>query len=282
MLTCAQCHVTYFVPRKKDKKVAGDITLPWTGAKWGDISIELIVKDLLKDYKRIEWKQKVTGFDMPFIRHPEFEMFTKSSTHYNAGLACPDCHMPYKRSGSYKISTHDVTSPVKMNFEACAQCHTEAADWLKKQVFTIQERTLSLMNRAGYASATAAKLFEKVHYTQKQKKIDKKLYDTAKKSYMEGYIRLNFVGAENSMGFHNSTEAARILADSLAYSNKSESLLRQILVKSGVDVPEKIKLNLKKYLNGRGKKKLNFKPDQEFKDPYGTQNNFTDRKTLGI
>ncbi len=283
MLACAQCHVTYFVPRTPDKKVAGDVTLPWTGSKWGDISIENIIRDLLTDTKRIEWKQKVTGFDMPFIRHPEFELFSRGSTHFNAGLACPDCHMPYRRSGSYKISDHNVTSPVKMNFIACAQCHTESADWIKKQLFTIQERTASMLNRAGYAVATVARLFEIVHENQaKGAKIDQMLYNRAKESYMQGALRLNFISAENSMGFHNPTEAARILADSAAYANRAESLLRQALTGAGVAVPEKINLDLRRYLTNRGKNKRNFMPNQEFKDPFGTQDYFTPGDVKGL
>lgn len=283
MLACAQCHITYYVPRTPEKKVAGDVTLPWTGSKWGNISIENIIKDLLTDTKRIEWKQKVTGFDMPFIRHPEFELFTKGSTHFNAGLSCPDCHMPYRRSGSYKISDHNVTSPVKMDFVACAQCHTEKADWLKKQLFTTQERTVSMQSRAGYAVATVARLSEIVHENQgKGKNIDQGVYARAKDAYMQGALRLNFISAENSMGFHNPTETARILSDSLAFANNAESMLRQALTGAGIAVPDKINLDLGKYLSNRGKNKRNFVPNQEFKDPYGTQDYFTPKDVKGL
>jgi len=282
-ISCAQCHISYYVPRDKQGKVAGDIAVPWTGGKWGDISIETIVKDLMTDYKREEWTQKVTGFRMPYIRHPEFEMFTMGSVHWNANIACADCHMPYKRVGAYKISDHDVTSPLKAGLKSCNQCHTESATWLKKQVLTIQDRTISLLNRAGYATATAAKLFEMIHKEQvKGKRFDSSLYNKAKNFYKKAFLRVNFVGAENSTGFHNPTEAARILGDALAYANKTESMLRQMLTKSGVNVPEIINLELKKYLANRGKKKLGFKSNQEFKDPYNTQKEFLPDKFKGL
>lgn len=282
-LACAQCHITYYVPRTPDKKVNGDTVLPWTGAKWGNISIEHIIKDLLKDTQRIEWTQNVTGFDMPFIRHPEFEMFSKSSVHFNAGLSCADCHMPYERVGSYKVSNHDVTSPLKQDLVACAQCHTDSSDWLREQLLETQKRTVSLLLRAGYANATAAKLFEMTHKHQAAGgKIDQNLYAKAKESYMQGFLRLNFMTAENSMGFHNPTESGRILGDSLAYASKSEALLRQLLVKAGINVPEKINLELNNYLSNRGKNKLNFRSAQEFKDPYGTQDYFTPNAVKGL
>ncbi len=282
-LACAQCHITYYVPRDEKKKVVADVELPWNGGRWGAISIEVIIKNLLIDHRRQEWTQKVTGFNMPFIRHPEFELFTKGSVHANAGLSCADCHMPYQRTGSYKISNHDVTSPVKQDFVACGQCHTESAEWLRKQLFTIQERTVSMINRAGYATATAAKLFEITHENQKKGvAVDKDMYNRAKESYMNAFLRLNFIAAENSMGFHNSTETARVLSDSLAFANHTESLLRQALAKGGVRVPEKINLDLKKYQSNRGIHKLNFMPDQEFKDPYGTQDYFTPKDVKGL
>jgi len=277
-MACAQCHMTYYVPRTKNKKVAGDVMPPWTGGKWGNIPIEVIAKDLFTNYKRIEWKQKTTGFNMPYIRHPEFEVFTRNSVHFNAGLSCADCHMPYKRSGSYKISDHDVTSPLKTDLRACAQCHTESAGWLKKQVTAIQDRVVSLQIRAGYSVATCAKLFEMLHKKQKsQAEKNTVLYKKAKELYMQAFIRLNFISAENSTGFHNPTEATRVLGDSVAFAGKSEALLRQILTKKGVNVPIKINLELNKYLNNRGKHKMMFKKKQEVKDPFGLQGQFTQR-----
>jgi nitrite reductase (cytochrome c-552) len=280
---CAQCHITYYVPRDKDKKVNADVNLPWTGAKWGGITIEHIVKDLLSDISRIEWKQEVTGFDMPFIRHPEFELFTNKSTHFNAGVSCADCHMPYTRTGAYKISDHDVTSPLKREMRACVQCHTESSEWLREQVNTTQDRTTSLLLRGGYGTAVAAKLFELTHkHEAAGKKFDRAMYDAAKKNYMEAFLRVVFIGAENSTGFHNPSEAMRVLGDAVAFASKSENLLRQMLTKAGVDVPVDLNLELAKYLNGRGKHKLNFKADQEVKDPFGTQDRFTPKQSRGI
>jgi nitrite reductase (cytochrome c-552) len=286
---CAQCHVTYIVPKDANMKSAG-LFFPWQGSKPGDISIENIIKVIKKDpsvYQSElgtgEWVQKVTGFKVAFIRHPEYEFFTRNSVHSNAGVACADCHMPYIRVGANKISEHDVTSPLKKNMQACQQCHTESPEWLKNQVTAIQDRTVSLMLRSGYATATAAKLFEKVHQAQKDgKTIDQKLYDQAKDLYLEALYRVIFINAENSVGFHNPSEAGRILGDATAMAGKSEALLRQILTQAGVAVPANVNLELDKYLNKRGKKPLNFMPGQEFKDPFGVQEKLTPRPSLGI
>jgi nitrite reductase (cytochrome c-552) len=63
----------------------------------------------------------------------------------------------------------------------------------------------------------------------------------------------------------------RIAGDATTFGFKAEVLLRDAMAKAGVAVPEKIDLELPKYLNNRGDKKLNFRPEQELKDPFGTQ-----------
>ena len=269
-LVCAQCHVTYNIPKADGKSVS--VYFPWQGSTWGDISVENIIKQIRTDQSVGEWTQAVTGYKMPFMRHPEFELFSRSSVHWMAGVACADCHMPYTKVGSNKVSDHRVTSPLKNDLKACQQCHTETPEWLRNQVTAIQDRVASMMIRSGYATATAAKLIEKVHGLQAQgKEIDQQLYAQAKDFYMEAFLRSLYIGAENSVGFHNPTEAMRILGDSTGFAMKAEALLRQALTKAGEDVPLMVNLELDKYLTERGKKKLMLQKDVEFKDPFGVQ-----------
>ena len=156
---CAQCHVTYSIPKDKEMHSTG-VFFPWQGSKWGNITIENIIKKLRSDPSYGEWKQNVTGFKMAFIRHPEFELFSNNSVHWKAGASCADCHMPYTKVGVHKVSDHRVMSPLANDMRACTQCHTESTEWLQGQVTTIQDRTVALMLRSGYATATVAKLFE--------------------------------------------------------------------------------------------------------------------------
>lgn len=270
-MVCAQCHVTYSIPKDQDMHSTG-VFFPWQGSTLGNISAENIIKKIRSDPSYGEWKQTVTGFKLAFIRHPEYELFSNNSVHWKAGAACADCHMPYTKVGSAKVSDHRIMSPLKNDMKACMQCHTESIDWLKGQVFAIQDRTTSLMVRAGYATATVAKLFEKANAAQESgKMIDKALYDKAKNFYEEAFYRVVYIGAENSVGFHNPTEAQRNLGDAVAYAGKAEGLLRQALAKAGIDTPVTVNLELEKYLVGRGKKKLAFDRKVEFKDPYGIQ-----------
>jgi nitrite reductase (cytochrome c-552) len=184
--------------------------------------------------------------------------------------------MPYTKVGSNKVSDHRVTSPLKNDLKACQQCHSETPEWLRNQVIAIQDRTASMMIRSGYATAVTAKLIERVHALQAEgRNIDMKLYEQAKDFYMEAFLRTLYVGAENSVGFHNPTEAMRILGDSTAFATKAEGLLRQALTKAGEEVPMTVNLELDKYLDERGKKKLTRQEGVEFKDPFGVEDKLT-------
>jgi nitrite reductase (cytochrome c-552) len=281
ILVCAQCHVTYNIPKNANMQSVG-LEHPYEGSSWGNISIENIIKLIKKNAHWGEWKQEVTGFKVGFLRHPEFEFFTRQSVHFNAGLACADCHMPYKRVGSFKISDHNVMSPLKDDLFACLKCHPQSKERLVKQVKEIQDRTLSLLLKAGYHEALVAKLFECVHSQYKDTLAGDPLYVQAKDFYLEALYRLIFMGAENSIGFHNPEEAGRILGDSIGFSTKAEGLLRQLLAKKGVDVGNSINLELAKYLNNRGEHKLMFKHEQEFKDPFGIVEKTVPRNSLGL
>jgi len=266
-LVCAQCHVTYSIPKDKEMKSVG-VFFPWQGSRWGNITVENIIRNIRSDPANGEWTQSVTGFPMGFIRHPEFEFFSNNSVHWRVRVACSDCHMPFVTVGTRKISDHRITSPLKNDLKACEQCHIASKEWLRKQVYAIQDRTISGFIRAGYATATVAKLFELTHGKQAAgKQIDKTLYDQAKHHYLEAFYRVVFIGAENSVGFHNPADAMRILNDAASNAAKADALLRQALAKAGVPVPRKIDLKLAKYLDKRGQKKLMFKPELQIKDP---------------
>jgi nitrite reductase (cytochrome c-552) len=273
-LVCAQCHVTYNIPKDKEMHSVG-LFFPWQNSKWGAITIEDIVKKIRSDDSYREWTQKVTGFKLGFIRHPEFEFFSNNSVHWKAGAACADCHMSYTKVGVAKVSDHRVMSPLKNDFKGCVQCHSEGTEWLKGQVVAIQERTVALLNRSGYATATVAKLFEIANKAKADgRNVDPALYDQARDYYEEAFYRNIFVGAENSVGFHNPTEALRVLGDSVAFAGKAEGLLRQALAKAGVDVPLKVDLELDKYLDNRGEKKLMANRALEIRDPTHVQERF--------
>lgn len=232
-LVCAQCHVTYAIPKDRSGASTG-LKLPWARAGWEKITIESVISQIKGEGLR-EWTHKLTGQRLGHVRHPEFELFSAAgSIHWAAGVSCADCHMPYERVGREKISSHRWESPLKKNMRACLQCHNQSPEWLRTQVIAIQDRVNHIFTTAGYTLARAALLIEAAG---KEKKADVALLKKARETYEEAYYRNTWVGAENSMGFHNPSEAMRVLADALDLGHRAEALALEALLRAGITPP---------------------------------------------
>ena len=94
-----------------------------------------------------DWVHAETGTEQLKAQHPEFEMWNQG-IHSRSGVACADCHMPYTRVGALKISDHHVRSPLLNINNACQTCHKWPEAELLARVEAIQDRTVSLRNRA--------------------------------------------------------------------------------------------------------------------------------------
>jgi nitrite reductase (cytochrome c-552) len=269
IIVCGQCHCTYSVMKREGVSI--DVNYPWQGGSWGDISVETVIENLESDPARTEWTQSVTGFGLGFIRHPDVEFFTDGSVHFKAGLACPDCHMPYTVVDGFKTADHDVMSPLKQDMRACIKCHPETPEDLKSQVIVLQNRNVSMLIDTGYAVAANAKLFEIARTRLDTASPDvAEALDGAAGHYRQAFYRVVYMGAENSMGFHNPSEGGRILRDAMAHSLRCDGALRQLLAAEGIEVPDEVDLELGTYLIGRGEKQLGFVREQLFEDPFQT------------
>jgi nitrite reductase (cytochrome c-552) len=197
-VVCANCHVEYYF--------AGEgkyLTFPWKGGT--DIeSIAAYYAELaFKD-----WDHPESGAPMIKMQHPEYELFTANSTHYSAGVACADCHMPYTRDGAAKFSTHNVQSPLLNAQTACGACHTDV-EYVTDRVFTIQTQVNNTLIATEEALVAAIAAIEAAGAASGT---DAALLEEARQLHREAQLRWDFIAAENSMGFHNPEEALRILA----------------------------------------------------------------------
>jgi len=268
LMVCGQCHCTYSVMKDGDTSV--DVDFPWEGAKWGAITVEGIVANLESQPARLEWKQQVTGMKVGFIRHPDVEFFTAGSPHMNVGLACDDCHMADVKINRTTVSDHNVMSPLKRDGAACKRCHPWSTEKIKATVLEIQDANLVRLIDAGYRTATVAKLIETTNASLETSAADiKPAFDEAAGHYRQALYRVIYMGAENSVGFHNPAESARILADASKAADTAEALLRELLGRKGVQVPAEVPLDLLTYLTDRGVHKLDFVPQDYIPDPSG-------------
>ncbi len=217
-LVCANCHVEYYF-----KGTGKYLTFPWAnGTRIEDI--EKYYDELLVDGKPFsDWTHAISGAPMIKMQHPEFEMFTADSTHYKAGVACADCHMPYQSDGATKYSSHFVASPLKYAEQACGTCHHDV-QYVIDRVGAIQTQVSTTMSRTEEALVSA---IQAMTDTAQLPAYDAALLDEARQLHRKSQMRWDFIAAENSMGFHNPEEALRILADAIDYARQAELKARQ-------------------------------------------------------
>ncbi len=215
---CGQCHVEYYFkgPEKR-------LVYPW--AKGLEIEHILAYYDEA-DHK--DWEHADSGAKVLKAQHPEFEMWNQG-IHARSGVACADCHMPYGRVGAMKVSDHHVQSPVLNLANACQTCHRWPEEELRARVETIQGRTYELRDRA--MNAVLA-LIADLKAAKAAGATDAELA-TARDFQRKAQFYLDFVEAENSIGFHAPQEAARILGDSIDFSRQGQVALRGVAPLSG-------------------------------------------------
>jgi nitrite reductase (cytochrome c-552) len=258
---CGQCHVEYYCGKGMT------LFFPWNeGLKVEQM--EHYYDNLQVHGQRFkDWTHAETGMDLIKAQHPEFELWSQG-IHARSGVACADCHMPYQREGSAKVSDHWVRSPLLQVNRSCASCHPYGDDELKGRVLAIQDRHYALLDRAGKAAAEmidaivavrkphdeknwpAAEVkaraalaknpeFARLPQADQEKRVQAETKanllalwnaEVAKDPKLKqlgdlqraAQWRLDFIAAENSMGFHAPQEMARILGESIDLSRQAE------------------------------------------------------------
>ena len=213
---CGQCHVEYFF--KGDEK---RLTYPWSKGLKADQIMEYYKADGHKD-----WVHALTGAEVLKAQHPEFEMWNQG-THARAGVACVDCHMPYKRVGAMKITDHQVRSPLLNIDKACQTCHNVPEKELKARVETIQDRHSQLRDVAFDALADYINDLKEFKSIDLAKTPNKQLAE-ARALQKEAQFLFDFVEAENSTGFHAPQESARILGLSIDKVRVGQKLVAEL------------------------------------------------------
>ncbi len=257
-LVCAQCHVEYYF--KGDGKY---LTFPWDKGYTAD--------DMEAYYDEVQftdWTHALSKTPMLKAQHPDWELY-RTGVHADRGVACADCHMPYKREGGIKFTDHKIQSPLANISNSCLVCHRESEEKLMANVYERQHKVEELRRLAEKNLAT-------VH-------LEAKLAweSGASESEMQPVLTLirhaqwrwDWVAASNAMGFHSPNEALRVLGTSIQKSNEARLLLSSVFhnhnVKYPVQIPdfstkEKaqsiVGLNMTEIINGKAEFKKNTLP----------------------
>jgi len=220
---CGQCHVEYYCGPK--------VTLfyPWNnGLRVEEIERFYDEYNFPDGHRFYDWQHADTGAEVLKAQHPEFETWSQG-IHARSGVACADCHMPYTREGAMKVSDHWVRSPLLNISRACQTCHHYAETEIKGRVDVIQQRNNVLLQRAGAAMVA---LIDGIKTAQAGGATPSELAG-ARELHRKAQWRLDFVAAENSMGFHAPQETARILAESIDYARQGElAVIRKTVPKN--------------------------------------------------
>ncbi|MGH8070006.1 MAG: ammonia-forming cytochrome c nitrite reductase subunit c552 [Candidatus Entotheonellia bacterium] len=209
---CGQCHVEYYFKGREKRLV-----YPWVKG--------LKVEEVLAYYDEAgfkDWTHAETGAPVLKAQHPEFELWSQG-IHARSGVVCADCHMPYKRVGALKISDHHIRSPLLNINLACQTCHKWPEAELKARAEAIQGRTFRLRNLAMEALVA---LIDDIQAARAAGATDAELA-AARDFQRKAQFFVDFIEAENSMGFHAPQEAARILAEAIDLARQGQIILRE-------------------------------------------------------
>jgi nitrite reductase (cytochrome c-552) len=221
---CGQCHVEYYCGTKMP------LTFPWgKGLKADDIEAFWDAAKFPNGEAFVDYSHAETGAPLLKAQHPEFELWNQG-IHARSGVSCADCHMPYMREGATKVSDHWVRSPLLNVNRACQSCHRVGEDEMKSRVDVLQQRTYDLMQRSGAAIVALMDAFG----VAKSAALPAERIEAARRLHRKAQWRLDFVAAENSMGFHASQETARLLAEAIDYARQGELALYGALPKTPV------------------------------------------------
>jgi nitrite reductase (cytochrome c-552) len=212
---CGQCHVEYYCSSKMP------LTFPWgRGLNVDDIEAYWDAAKFESGESFYDYKHAETGTAVLKAQHPEFELWSQG-IHARSGVSCADCHMPYAREGATKVSDHWVRSPLLNVNRACQTCHRVGEEEMRSRVDLIQERNHQLLLRGGVAIVA---LIDALVAAKNAGASEDRL-QAAQRFQRRSQWRLDFIAAENSMGFHAPQEAARILAEAIDYARQGQLVL---------------------------------------------------------
>ncbi len=203
------------------------LTFPWDKSSDVD-SVE-------KYYDEIEfsdWKHGLSRAPMIKAQHPDFEIF-KMGIHGQRGLACADCHMPYRSEGGVKYSDHHIQSPLNNIANTCQVCHRESEETLRNNVYERQKKVYFIRDKA-------EQMLVKAHIEAKAAWDAGAAEDEMKevlKLIRHAQWRWDYAAAGHGNAFHAPLETMRMLGTSMEKSQEARLILSRILNKYGIKNP---------------------------------------------
>ncbi len=222
-LVCAQCHVEYYFDKHKIEGVAY-LTFPWDKGFSADD-----IEKYYDSYEFSDWTHGISKAPMLKAQHPEYETW-QMGIHAQRGVACADCHMPYKSEGGQKFTDHHIQSPLNNIANSCQVCHREESEELVKNVYERQDKIIENRNKL-------EELLVRAHVEAK-KAWDLGATDDQMKDILAGIRkaqwRWDFSAASHGASFHAPIEISRVIANGIVFAQDARVKLARLLALKGI------------------------------------------------
>lgn len=217
-LVCAQCHAEYYF------REGTHLVFPWAKG----LSVEEMIA-YYDEHNFTDYTHAVSKAAIVKAQHPDYELYA-SGIHAYRGVACADCHMPYRTEGAVKFTSHHVQSPLLDVAVSCAVCHRWSEEEIRARVEVVQAKTAGA--KASAEKALAAAHFD-VAAAAQAGSADADLAG-ARRLIRHAQFRWDYVASSNGMGFHSPQEAMRILGEAMKEAQESRLLAARLLARRGV------------------------------------------------
>jgi nitrite reductase (cytochrome c-552) len=218
-LTCAQCHVEYYFAGPGNY-----LTFPWDNG-FGVEEAEAFLDDTAG---HTDWTHAISRAPMLKAQHPDYELFTRG-IHYERGVSCADCHMPYAVEGGVKFTDHRIQNPLNNINNACQTCHRESEETLTRNVYDRQDAVYAVRSRLEEALVNAH--FEAAHAWElgaTETQLREALLNIRRAQW-----RWDYIAASHGVGFHAPQEALRVLGLGMDYAQQARIQLSHTLAQLG-------------------------------------------------
>jgi len=179
-----------------------------------------------------DWTHQLSRTPMIKAQHPDYEIF-RFGVHYDRGVSCADCHMPYKSQGGVKFTNHHIQSPLNNVANTCAVCHREDTEKLIQNVYQRQDalhETRVLLEEALAKAHIEAKFAWDKGASEKQMANALKLIRGAQ-------WRWDYVAASHGASFHAPFESARVIGLGLEKAQEARIEITRVLASLGYSEP---------------------------------------------
>lgn len=221
-LVCSQCHAEYYFNKYRAEGVEY-LTFPWDKG--------LTVEEMEQYYDSLDfadWVHAISRAPMLKAQHPGYEIFT-TSVHYDRGVSCADCHMPYMSEGGQKFTNHHIQSPLNNISGSCQVCHREESASLIKDVYERQDRIIRNRDKL-------EELLVRAHIEAKH------AWDLgAGEEQMKEILQLirhaqwrwDYAAASHGASFHSPVETGRIISTGIIRVEEARIKLARLLASLG-------------------------------------------------